>query len=80
MSLDDSALEYISGSGWTDPIEAARELTNLAKRGCAWPKATMSQWVATFDKLVTEGKLQRRGDGLIYIAVEQSAPVQLGLF
>ncbi len=30
MSLTESAIEYIKGSGWVEPLEAARELVNLA--------------------------------------------------
>lgn len=83
-TLEESALAFIRGSGWTQPLEAARELRNLAKWGCEWPKATITQWEATFDKLVADGQLERRADGCIFIAIDRGlmavAHLQLGLF
>ena len=81
MNLDQSALDFIAGSRWIEPVEAARELVNLAKHGCDWPKATAGQWLAIIDRLVDEGRLQRKGE-CVYLDVGDTKPVsvQLGLF
>jgi len=80
MTLHEHAIEFIRGSLWIEPLEAARELVNLSKHGCDWPKAPMGVWLATISALVDSGQLQRREDGCVYIAVEKPAAVQMGLF
>lgn len=82
LGNESQVVQYVRGLGRVDMSrqEIADDLHLLGKHGCAWTRASVSEWLRVLDRDLAEGSLRVTQEGFIKLPLPAKELVQGSLF